>query len=60
MCDAVGGSFEAEDSAVVHGTVDYGGGHWGVAESGSPPGEFQVRGIDDGLVLVCICYDLVE
>lgn len=60
VCDAVGGSCEAEYPAVVHGTVDDGGSHWGITEYGSPPREFQVRGIDDGLVFVGVGYDLVE
>lgn len=53
VCDAVGGSFEAEDSAVVYGAVDDGGCHLCIAQDGSPSGEFQVGGVDDGLFFVC-------
>jgi hypothetical protein len=52
VTEAVAGAFEGQDVGVVDDPVDHGGGDGLVAEDGSPAGEWQVRGQDEGGVLV--------
>ncbi len=57
---AVGAALESDESSVVDGAVDEGGGHVLVAEDASPSREFDVGGVDDAPCLVAVADDLEE
>lgn len=52
VLEPVAVAFERDDFGVVDDAVDHGGGDGVVAEDVAPSGEGQVRGEDDGGVLV--------